>query len=73
MLLQPFGEHLICRDDLCKDINPEGTILIKAYLCSLEIILIDIRSFDATEEVAQKCFIFLPAEAEALIPRIQLL
>jgi len=38
-----------------------------------EIICIDIRSFDATEEVAQECFIFLPAEAEALIPRIQLL
>ena len=59
MLLQPFGEHLICRDDLCKDIDPESTILFKAYLSSLEIICIDIRSFDATEEVAQECFIFL--------------
>ena len=73
MLLKPFGKYIISRDDLCKDIEPEGTILFKAYLSSLEIICIDIRSFDATEEVAQECFIFLPAEVETLIPGIQLL
>ena len=73
VLLKPFGKYIISRDNLRKDIYPEGTIFFKAYLCSLEIICIDIRSFDATEEVTQECFIFLPAEAEALIPRAQLL
>ena len=73
MLLKPFGKYIISRDDLREDIYPKGTIFVKPDFCSLKVVRIYIRSFNATEEVAQECFIFLPAEAEALIPRAQLL